>query len=379
MTRTAYHGWSSKDDVLLLRFQINGTKQQPYVIFKERPDEEETPNYAEILADEKKRHERKTRKDLDDLLFDADYCAFLYLDEDLVPSNHETTKDLDALLGVSKLLRNIKIEYNSWCDCKKSGEGAMIECNNAKCDIGWYHKSCVKLRDDYTADFWLCTRCQIYKIGDAGYDYIPDLKVDYDKVALASSERVNFTRSVERIVNKHIFPPKEEIVRLFEAVPTECEGRYCRLVKAEEGEEGEEGEEAEEGKEGEKGEEAEEAEEEEEAEQEEEAEEAEEGKEGEEEEAEEGEEEGKKVRGGEEAEEAEEGKEGEEEEAEEGEEEGEKVRGGEEAEEAEEGKEGGKAEEGEEEGKKGGGGEEEGGGEAEGEENYITFPPPPSP
>jgi len=324
MTRTAYHGWS-KDDVLLLRFQIDGTKQQPYIIFYPRPDEAKTPNYPEILADEKKRHERKTRKDLDDLLFEANFCAFLYLDEDLVPSNHETTKHLDALLGVSELLRSIKIEYNSWCDCKKSGEGAMIECNNAKCDIGWYHKRCVKLSDDYTAKFWLCTRCQIYETGDAGYDYIPDLEVNYDKVALASSERVHLTRSVRRIWDNYILPPIQDIFRLFKAVPTECEEKYFRLEK---GEEGKEGEEAEEGKE---------------------AEEAEKGKEGKE--AEEAEEEGKKGGGGEE--------EGGGEEAEEG--------GGEEAEEAEE------------EGGKGRGGEEEGGGEAEGEERYITFPPPPSP
>ncbi len=349
MTRTAYHGWS-KDDVLLLRFQIDGTKQQPYVIFKERRDEAETPNYPEILADEKKRHERKTRKDLDDLLFDANFCAFLYLDEDLVPSNHETTKDLDALLGVSKLLRNIKIEYNSWCGCKKLGEGAMIECNNAKCDIGWYHKRCVKLRDDYTAKFWLCTRCQIYEEGDARYDYIPDLEVNYDKVALESSKRVNLTRSVYRKWDEYVLPPKQDISRLFEAVPTECKGRYFRLEKAEEGEE--------EGKKGGGGEE-----------------------EGGGEEAEEagGEEEGERGRGGEE--------EGGREEAEEagGEEEGKKGRGGgeerggeeaEEAEEAEERKEGEEAEEGEEEGKKGGGGEEEGGGEAEGEESYFTFPAP---
>ncbi len=285
MTRTAYHGWS-KDDVLLLRFQINGTKQQPYVIFKERPDEAKTPNYPEILADEKKRHERKTRKDLDDLLFDANFCAFLYLDEDLVPSNHETTKDLDALLGVSELLQSIKIEYNSWCDCKKSGEGAMIECNNAKCDIGWYHKRCVKLRDDYTAKFWLCTRCQIYEIGDARYDYIPDLEVNYDKVALESSKRVRLARSVCYVWGNYILPPIQDIFRLFEAVPTECEERYFRLEEAEKGEEAEE---AKEGKEGEEEEEAEEAEE------------AEEGKEGEEaEEAEEAEEEGKKGGGGEE-------------------------------------------------------------------------------
>jgi len=347
MTRTAYHGWS-KDDVLLLRFQINGTKQQPYVIFYERPDEAKTPNYPEILADEKKRHERKTRKDLDDLLFDANFCAFLYLDEDLVPSNHETTKHLDALLGVSELLRRIKIEYNSWCDCKKLGEGAMIECNNAKCDIGWYHKRCVELRDDYTAKFWLCTRCQIYKKGDAEYDYNPDLEVNYDKVALASSKRVHLARSVCCVWNDYILPPKQDIFRLFKAVPTECEKRYFRLgegEEAEEGEEGKEGEEAEEGKE------------------------AKEGKEGKE--AEEAE--------GEEAEEGEEGEEAEEEKEAGEAEDGEEAEEGEEGEEGKEGEEGEEAEEGEEEGKKGRGGEEEGGGEAEGEEGYITFPAPPSP
>ncbi len=233
MTRTAYHSWnSSKGNFLLLRFQKNGTKHQSYVIFDEGTEETETSNYQEILADEKKRHERKTRKDLDDLLFEPDFCAFLCLDENLVPSNHEVTKHLDTLLRVSELLWRLETEYNSWCDCKKSGEGVMIECNNAKCDIGWYHKGCVKLQDNYTANFWLCTRCQTYEKEDAEYDRIPDLKVNYDKVALASSERVHLTRSVCRIIiqwEDDILPSKQDIFKLFEAVPMECEGRYFWL------------------------------------------------------------------------------------------------------------------------------------------------------
>ena len=238
MTRTAYHGRNySKGDVLLLRFRKNGTKQRSYVIFDERPKEAKTPNYQKILADEKKRHQRKTIEDLDDLLLKAGFCAFLSLDEDSMPSDHEAAKHLDTLLGVSELLRRIEIEYNSWCNCKKSGEGAMIECNNAKCDIGWYHKRCVKLHDDYIADFWLCTRCQIYEEGDAEYDCIPDLEVDYDTEAQASSNRVHRTRSVHRVWDEYILPLEQDIVKAFKAVPTELEGRYCRLGEREEGEE----------------------------------------------------------------------------------------------------------------------------------------------
>lgn len=118
----------------------------------------------------------------------------------------------------------------------------MIECNNAECNIGWYHKRCVKLRDDYTAEFWLCTRCQIYEEGDAEYYFNSNLKVKYDKEALASSNRVHFSRSVHHVWDKHTLPPELEIVNAFMAVSTKFEERYCRLEeKGGEEEEGGEG------------------------------------------------------------------------------------------------------------------------------------------
>ncbi len=233
MTRTAYHSWnSSKNNFLLLRFQKNETKHQSYVIFDEKIEETETSNYQEILADEKKWHERKIRKNLDNLLFESDFCAFLCLDENLVLSNHEITKHLDTLLRVSELLWRLEIEYNSWCDCNKSDEKVMIECNNVKCNIEWYHKSCVKLQDNYTANFWLCTRCQTYEKEDAEYDRISDLKVNYNKVALTSSERVHLIRFVCHIIiqwEDNILSSKQDIFKLFKTVFMKCEKRYFWL------------------------------------------------------------------------------------------------------------------------------------------------------
>lgn len=52
----------------------------------------------------------------------------------------------------------------NYCICKPTGKsvysGHMIECENPKCKIGWYHFECVGIKFDNVPKNWICELCQ---------------------------------------------------------------------------------------------------------------------------------------------------------------------------------------------------------------------------
>ena len=74
----------------------------------------------------------------------------------------------------------------------------MIQCNNAKCNLGWYHMRCVGLDEHDEQEYWLCETCHNFPEKDR-LD-TDDLDADYNE---ASSYRIQRTRFLLRAWNKH--------------------------------------------------------------------------------------------------------------------------------------------------------------------------------
>ena len=52
-------------------------------------------------------------------------------------------------------------EEKIWCLCKKPENGWMVECcNEANCEVRWFHFDCVGLKTAPKGD-WYCPRCII--------------------------------------------------------------------------------------------------------------------------------------------------------------------------------------------------------------------------
>lgn len=172
--------------------------------------------FQSILADEKLRHEPRFTTDEKNrdylrncasvnIKSDTQFCAVLpmnheeYSRQNQKPMNEQLYESLKSLLKVSILLHKIDLAYKQWCLCECSwndNSSLMIECNNAKCKLEWYYKKCVKLNEADCSKFWLCPTCKSLPTRERSDT--KDLDLRYDKVAKASSWRVQRTRAVHR-------------------------------------------------------------------------------------------------------------------------------------------------------------------------------------
>ncbi len=97
------------------------------------------------------------------------FCAIVPLDR----RAYERQRGLDSMeetpfasferrLGLPRLVRDAGKANDQWCECEapyNEYSPSMIQCDNLKCPMGWYHKKCVDLDEDFTADRWLCDQC----------------------------------------------------------------------------------------------------------------------------------------------------------------------------------------------------------------------------
>jgi len=193
-------------------------------------------NFQLILADEKLRHEPRFTTDEKNrdylrncaslyIKSETQFCAVLPIDheeysrQNQKPINEQLFEPLESLLKVSILLQNIDLAYKQWCLCECSwndNSPPMIECNNAKCKLGWYHKKCVKLNKADCPKFWLCPTCKTLPTQERSDT--KDLDLKYDKVAEASSWRVQRTRAVHRAWNQHAWPEADAILNMFDKI-----------------------------------------------------------------------------------------------------------------------------------------------------------------
>lgn len=53
-------------------------------------------------------------------------------------------------------------DSQTYCICSKPAAGEMIRCANARCEIGWFHLDCMKLkRKPLRHDKWCCSTCRL--------------------------------------------------------------------------------------------------------------------------------------------------------------------------------------------------------------------------
>ena len=238
-----------KGDLLLIRINKNGTRRKPLVIFdsldgsidwdddrfrlifKDEVVRCHSDVTAKFTIDRKKRHYlwNCTRSKSPSFKCGIQFCAILPLNhkEDrrqrTMPSKKNVLfEPLESSLNVSSLLNKIDDAYDQWCTCNPKFNASRaspiewIECNNATCTVQWYHKECVKLRNDDPLPYWICKAC--HALPHQQRIVTEDLDTEYDEIALASSQRAQRLRSVARVWNDHTWPSTAEIRREFKEI-----------------------------------------------------------------------------------------------------------------------------------------------------------------
>ncbi len=232
-------------DLLLIRIDENGRRRRPIVFFDSVgwTSDWNDPEFKSILADETKRHhydvssrftmDRKShnylwqcsRSRFNHIRSQTQFCAILPLDRAEYNRQRPHLKErqlfepLESLLGIPVLLADVDRAYEQWCSCNcpwNTYSPPMIQCNNAKCNLGWYHKKCVDLDETDDLEYWLCETCS--KIPKKDRTDTKDLDIEYDERAEASSCRIQRTRSLRRAWNKHIWPTEDAVRREFQKV-----------------------------------------------------------------------------------------------------------------------------------------------------------------
>ena len=232
-------------DLLLIRIDENGTRRRPIVFFDSVgwTADWNDPGFNSILVDEMKRHRSDTlprftvnreghnylwqcgRSNFNHFRRKTQFCAILPLDraeynrQRPQSKNRQLFEPLESLLDLPVLLADIDRAYEQWCSCNcpwNNYSPPMIRCNNAQCELGWYHMKCVGLDETDDREYWLCKTCR--KIPEKDRIDTEDLDIEYDEKTEASAYRVQRTRTLDRVWNKHAWPKADAVRREFQKV-----------------------------------------------------------------------------------------------------------------------------------------------------------------
>lgn len=159
------------------------------------------------------------------------FCAIVPLDR----RAYERQRGLDSMeetpfasferrLGLPRLVRDAGKANDQWCECEapyNEYSPSMIQCDNLKCPMGWYHKKCVDLDEDFTADRWLCDQClRNWKSNEMSY--FEDKKIS-EKIREASDARIQRARTLARVWEEHDWPSAEKVRRFVNRLS-------CRII-----------------------------------------------------------------------------------------------------------------------------------------------------
>ena len=94
----------------------------------------------------------------------------------------------------------------------------MILCRNARCDVGWYHHKCVGLEEDsHQGSDWICESCHGIPFEDR--DILCDSDRDIAQSIIdESDDRVQRTRSIAKVWEKHKWPKPSKVLNLFKLI-----------------------------------------------------------------------------------------------------------------------------------------------------------------
>jgi hypothetical protein len=89
----------------------------------------------------------------------------------------------------------------------------MLQCDNLKCPIGWYHHECVGLEDNLEFDQWLCRQCKRNRRSNELCDFDDDEEID-EKIHKASDKRIQRGKTLARVWEAHKWPSTTQVRRV---------------------------------------------------------------------------------------------------------------------------------------------------------------------
>jgi hypothetical protein len=150
------------------------------------------------------------------------FCAIIPLDRrtyfrqrDLNPIEDTAFGRFEKLLGLPQLIWEAGKANDQRCKCKapyNKYSPNMIQCDNLKCPIGWYHMKCVGLDEDFTSDLWLCRRC-LKKWRSNELSDFDNEEID-GRIREASDARIQRAKTLARVWEEHDWPSAEKVRRL---------------------------------------------------------------------------------------------------------------------------------------------------------------------
>ncbi|ORY17570.1 hypothetical protein BCR34DRAFT_555125 [Clohesyomyces aquaticus] len=226
-------------EFMVLRINNEGSVLPPVLVYNSM--DWESRDFLEILPKERKRMPAAVQTDFQydregtsvlQRCFDSDkgyctngdiqFCAFIPLEGHIRWIDRMYFRPLEDQLDIETLLVNVKIANEEWCTCKGPDEGNMIQCDSIKCLVGWYHKECAGLDDDYEAKDWICDGC---KTDPSNILIDPDFNdegVD-ENIVGRSDMRIQRARSLYRVWESHVWPDPLEIRRSFNRISAAIE------------------------------------------------------------------------------------------------------------------------------------------------------------
>ena len=136
-----------------------------------------------------------------------------YRQQNPKPQGSQLFEPLESLFRLQDLLGKIEQANKKWCSCGRPNNEyspPMIQCCNALCDIGWFHKECVSFSDNDDETPWLCDKCERTPEHERA---LIELKLtETNFFAHESHKRQHLARAIENVWHKHDWPSQYEII-----------------------------------------------------------------------------------------------------------------------------------------------------------------------
>ena len=148
------------------------------------------------------------------------FCAIIPMDRKAYDSQRGPDYVEDAafgrfeeLLALPQLIKDAEKANKEWCKCKahwnKYSPG-MIQCDNLKCPIGWYHYRCAGLKEGREFDLWLCKQCKRDRRSNELCDDDDDEEID-ENIRDASDNRIQRGKALARVWEAHKWPSAAQV------------------------------------------------------------------------------------------------------------------------------------------------------------------------
>ena len=179
------------------------------------------------------------------------------------PQGSQLFEPLESLFRLQDLLGKIEQANKKWCSCGRPNNGfspPMVQCCNALCDIGWFHKECASPSDNDDDDSdddgsdgddsdeddsdkddtdeddsddetpWLCDKCEeTPEHKRAPIELKPD---ETNFFARESHKRQHLARAIENVWHKHDWPSQDEMIARLDEVADKVdivESARCKI------------------------------------------------------------------------------------------------------------------------------------------------------